>query len=42
MARLEWGQGQTLDGPPMPDFVFEIVSRGGLWPKLVADGYIEG
>jgi 3-isopropylmalate/(R)-2-methylmalate dehydratase small subunit len=32
--------GQTLAGQPLPDFVLEIVAAGGLFPKLVADGFI--
>ncbi len=46
LRRPEPGYGEALDvwlvltGSPMPEFVFEIVSSGGLWPKLLADGYI--
>jgi len=32
--------GTKLEGKPLPKFVFEIVTRGGLLPKLAADGYI--
>jgi 3-isopropylmalate/(R)-2-methylmalate dehydratase small subunit len=32
--------GTKLTGTPLPDFVLDIVERGGLLPKLVADGYI--
>jgi len=32
--------GTMLTGTPLPDFVLEIVARGGLLPKLVADGYL--
>jgi 3-isopropylmalate/(R)-2-methylmalate dehydratase small subunit len=31
----------TMTGTPLPDFVLEIVARGGLLPKLVAEGYIQ-
>ena len=34
------GSGTALHGQPLPEFVFEIVVRGGLLPKLAADGYI--
>ena len=32
--------GVQLTGPPLPEFVLEIIEQGGLLPKLVADGYI--
>jgi 3-isopropylmalate/(R)-2-methylmalate dehydratase small subunit len=32
--------GTKLTGTPLPDFVYEIVAHGGLFPKLVADGYL--
>jgi 3-isopropylmalate/(R)-2-methylmalate dehydratase small subunit len=32
--------GLTLSGPPIPDYVFDIVARGGLQPKLRADGFL--
>jgi 3-isopropylmalate/(R)-2-methylmalate dehydratase small subunit len=32
--------GTELKGKPLPDFVYEIVAHGGLFPKLVADGYL--
>jgi 3-isopropylmalate/(R)-2-methylmalate dehydratase small subunit len=32
--------GTKLSGTPLPEFVLEILSGGGLLPKLVADGYI--
>ena len=32
--------GTRLTGTPLPDFVYEIVTHGGLFPKLVADGYL--
>jgi 3-isopropylmalate/(R)-2-methylmalate dehydratase small subunit len=32
--------GATLTGHPLPEFVLDIISAGGLFPKLVADGYI--
>jgi 3-isopropylmalate/(R)-2-methylmalate dehydratase small subunit len=32
--------GTKLTGRPLPEFVLEIVARGGLFPKLVADGYL--
>jgi 3-isopropylmalate/(R)-2-methylmalate dehydratase small subunit len=32
--------GTKLIGNPLPDFVLEIIARGGLLPKLTADGYI--
>ena len=34
------GSGTALHGQPLPEFVFEIIVRGGLLPKLAADGYI--
>ena len=41
-AELRTAGGQVLRGAPMPDFVFEIVSEGGLMAKLAADGYLPG
>jgi 3-isopropylmalate/(R)-2-methylmalate dehydratase small subunit len=32
--------GETLTGHPLPDFVLDIIAGGGLFQKLVADGYI--
>jgi 3-isopropylmalate/(R)-2-methylmalate dehydratase small subunit len=32
--------GTLLQGTPIPDFVFEIVSGGGLFAKLAADGFL--
>jgi 3-isopropylmalate/(R)-2-methylmalate dehydratase small subunit len=32
--------GELLSGLPLPDFVLDIVARGGLLPRLVADGFI--
>jgi 3-isopropylmalate/(R)-2-methylmalate dehydratase small subunit len=32
--------GTVLQGTPIPDFVFEIISRGGLFAKLAADGFL--
>jgi 3-isopropylmalate/(R)-2-methylmalate dehydratase small subunit len=32
--------GDRLQGTLLPDFVLDILGRGGLLPKLVADGYI--
>jgi 3-isopropylmalate/(R)-2-methylmalate dehydratase small subunit len=32
--------GTLLHGTPLPEFVLDIVARGGLLPKLVADGFI--
>ncbi|WP_354701708.1 Homoaconitase small subunit [Paraconexibacter sp. AEG42_29] len=32
--------GLTLAGTPMPDYVYDIVARGGLRPKLQADGFL--
>jgi 3-isopropylmalate/(R)-2-methylmalate dehydratase small subunit len=32
--------GTKLAGTPLPDFVLDIVAQGGLFPKLVADGYL--
>ncbi len=32
--------GTALAGTPLPDFVLDIVAQGGLFPKLLADGYI--
>ncbi len=32
--------GIGLTGSPLPDFVLEILSRGGLLPMLAADGFI--
>jgi 3-isopropylmalate/(R)-2-methylmalate dehydratase small subunit len=32
--------GTVLKGTPIPDFVFEIVSGGGLFAKLSADGFL--
>ena len=34
------GSGTALHGQPLPEFVLEIVARGGLLPKLAADGCI--
>ena len=34
------GGGERLSGQPLPDFVLEIITGGGLLPKLVADGFI--
>jgi 3-isopropylmalate/(R)-2-methylmalate dehydratase small subunit len=39
-AELRTARGQVLRGPPIPDYVFEIVSQGGLMAKLAADGYL--
>ncbi len=32
--------GLTLSGPAIPDYVYEIMAGGGLWPKLQADGFL--
>jgi 3-isopropylmalate/(R)-2-methylmalate dehydratase small subunit len=32
--------GQELSGPPTPEYVYDIVARGGLRPKLQADGFL--
>jgi 3-isopropylmalate/(R)-2-methylmalate dehydratase small subunit len=32
--------GTVLHGAPIPDFVFDIVSTGGLFTKLAADGFL--
>jgi 3-isopropylmalate/(R)-2-methylmalate dehydratase small subunit len=32
--------GQELSGPPTPGYVYDIVARGGLRPKLQADGFL--
>jgi 3-isopropylmalate/(R)-2-methylmalate dehydratase small subunit len=34
--------GALLQGTPIPDFVFDIVSGGGLLAKLAADGFLPG
>jgi len=34
--------GQPVAGSPLPGFVLDILARGGLMPKLVADGYVAG
>ncbi|MEA2592750.1 MAG: 3-isopropylmalate/(R)-2-methylmalate dehydratase small subunit [Actinomycetota bacterium] len=34
------GGGGRLQGPPLPEFVLEILAEGGLLPKLAADGYL--
>jgi 3-isopropylmalate/(R)-2-methylmalate dehydratase small subunit len=34
--------GALLRGTPIPDFVFDIVSGGGLLAKLAADGFLPG
>ena len=38
IERLE--DGTTCTGSPLPDFVLDILARGGLMPKLAAEGYI--
>jgi hypothetical protein len=30
----------SLQGAPLPDFVYDIVAQGGIFNKLVADGYV--
>ena len=30
----------SLQGAPLPDFVWDIVAQGGVFKKLVADGYV--
>ncbi|HEX3510564.1 MAG TPA: hypothetical protein VHT27_05625 [Solirubrobacteraceae bacterium] len=40
-ARIErLAGGEPLQGAPLPEFVLEIVARGGLMAKLAADGYL--
>jgi 3-isopropylmalate/(R)-2-methylmalate dehydratase small subunit len=34
------GDGQRLQGTPLPDFVLDILAQGGLLAKLQADGYM--
>jgi len=34
------GDGARLSGTPLPDFVLDILARGGLMAKLAADGYV--
>jgi 3-isopropylmalate/(R)-2-methylmalate dehydratase small subunit len=34
------GRDLRLRGAPLPSFVLDILAQGGLFPKLVADGYI--
>jgi 3-isopropylmalate/(R)-2-methylmalate dehydratase small subunit len=33
--------GTRLQGPPLPEFVLDILRQGGLMAKLVADGYVK-
>jgi 3-isopropylmalate/(R)-2-methylmalate dehydratase small subunit len=40
-ARIELvGDGEGLQGTPLPHFVLDILAEGGLLPKLAADGYL--
>ena len=34
------GDGTPLQGTPLPEFVLDILTQGGLLPKLAADGYL--
>jgi 3-isopropylmalate/(R)-2-methylmalate dehydratase small subunit len=40
-SRIERRDGSAaLDGVPLPEFVLEILAEGGLFAKLLADGFI--